>query len=104
MKSNLSKIFRPFFVLSLLTLIGLSSSALSDTTKLADNTINNAVTLSEITTAAIANNVVYPKTLQNHREQTLDYVENFSKKRRDYLIHLYNTGKKYFPKVVSILK
>jgi membrane-bound lytic murein transglycosylase D len=34
----------------------------------------------------------------------VDYIENFSSKRRDYLIRTYNRGKRFFPKAVNILK
>jgi len=48
-------------------------------------------------------NVVYPDLLCGNEEQTLDYVEKFSTKRRDYLIRTYNKGKKFFPKAAAIL-
>jgi membrane-bound lytic murein transglycosylase D len=49
-------------------------------------------------------NVDYPESLQNHREQSLEYVENFSAKKRTYLINLYEKGKAYFPKIEEVLK
>ncbi len=49
-------------------------------------------------------NVVFPDVLSGNEEQTLDYIEKFSEKRRDYLIHMYNKGKKLFPKTVVTLK
>jgi len=48
-------------------------------------------------------NVVYPDLLCGNEEQSLDYVEKFSAKRRDYLIRTYNKGKKFFPKAAAIL-
>lgn len=49
-------------------------------------------------------NVVYPEILQGHEEESKEYVEKFSKNRRDYLVRTYNRSKKYFPKVQKILK
>lgn len=49
-------------------------------------------------------NVVFPEMLCGAEEQTLGYIEKFSSNRREYLIRTYNKGKKYFPKVVKILK
>ena len=49
-------------------------------------------------------NVVYPDLLCGNEEQSLGYIEKFSTNRRDYLIRTYNKGKKFFPKVVKILK
>jgi hypothetical protein len=48
-------------------------------------------------------NVVYPDLLCGNEEQSLDYIEKFSTKRRDYLIRTYNKGKKFFPKAAAIL-
>jgi len=48
-------------------------------------------------------NVVYPDLLCGNEEQSLDYIEKFSAKRRDYLIRTYNKGKKFFPKAAVIL-
>jgi membrane-bound lytic murein transglycosylase D len=49
-------------------------------------------------------NIVYPDILKGNEEQTLDYIENFSKKRRDYLIRMFTKGKKLLPKAANILK
>jgi Transglycosylase SLT domain len=48
-------------------------------------------------------NVIYPDLLCGNEEQSLDYIEKFSANRRDYLIRTYNKGKKFFPKVATIL-
>ena len=50
------------------------------------------------------NAVIYPSSLQAHKEQTLNYIQKFSEKRRQYLIRTYNAGKKFFPKIVLVLK
>ena len=47
--------------------------------------------------------VVYPASLQDYRKQTKEYIKSFSKKERDYIIHIFNKGKKFFPKAVAIL-
>lgn len=49
-------------------------------------------------------NVVFPDLLSGNEEQSIDYVEKFSANRRDYLIRMYNKGKKFFPKASKILK
>ncbi len=49
-------------------------------------------------------NVVFPELLAGTETEMLDYVENFSSKRRDYLIRTFNRGKRFFPKAVNILK
>ncbi len=51
-----------------------------------------------------AANVIYPDALIGNEEKTLDYIEKFSANRRDYLIRTYTKGKKFFPKVKTILK
>ncbi len=48
-------------------------------------------------------NVIYPDLLCGNEEQSLDYIENFSTNRRNYLIRTYNKGKTFFPKAVAIL-
>ncbi len=49
------------------------------------------------------NTVVYPKNLSADKKQTLDYVQKFSEKRRDYLLKTFKTGKKFFPKILTVL-
>jgi Transglycosylase SLT domain len=49
-------------------------------------------------------NVVFPALLAGNEAEMMDYVENFSTKRRDYLIRTFNRGKRFFPKAVNILK
>jgi membrane-bound lytic murein transglycosylase D len=78
---------------------------------LASNDIIDAKTPNDIfETKRIVNyvtkeaNVVYPAVLKGNEEQSLEYIEKFSKNRRDYLIRTYKKSKKYFPKVASILR
>lgn len=49
-------------------------------------------------------NVIFPEILKNEKDASIDYIESFSTKRRDYLIRTYNRGRKVFPKAVKILK
>jgi hypothetical protein len=49
-------------------------------------------------------NVVYPAVLAGNEKESLEYIEKFAEKRRDYLIRTYTKGKKYFPQAAAILK
>jgi membrane-bound lytic murein transglycosylase D len=49
-------------------------------------------------------NVVFPDVLTGNEEQSLDYIEKFCNKRKDYIIRTYNKSKKFFPKAGAILK
>ena len=49
-------------------------------------------------------NIVFPELLKGNEEQSLQYIENFSNKRRDYIIRMFAKGKKMLPKAASILK
>jgi len=48
-------------------------------------------------------NVVFPEILRGNETETLDYIENFSKRRRDYLIRMYTRGRQFLPKAATIL-
>jgi hypothetical protein len=67
----------------------------------ASNEIETKTTISYVTKEA---NIVYPVVLQGNEEQSLEYIEKFSKNRRDYLIRTYKKSKKYFPKVATVLR
>ena len=47
--------------------------------------------------------VVYPACFQEYRLQTKEYIKSYSKKERDYIIHIFSKGKKFFPKAVDVL-
>lgn len=47
-------------------------------------------------------NVVFPANLAGNETSSLGYIEKFCERRRDYLIRIYNQGKKFFPKVQKI--
>jgi membrane-bound lytic murein transglycosylase D len=49
-------------------------------------------------------NVEYPEKLKEEKEESLSYVEKFSTAKRGYLQRTYLKSKKYFPRVISILK
>lgn len=49
-------------------------------------------------------NIVFPEILKGNEEEAIDYIEKFSNSRRDYIIRMYNKGKKLMPKAASILK
>lgn len=47
--------------------------------------------------------VVYPESLQDYRIETKDYVKSYSKKNREYIIYMFQKGKKFFSKAIDIL-
>lgn len=89
-------------IISLVKITTISAHTISDTTKLLAGITRKLVT--EDKGAVTVANVEYPENLQDEREQSLEYVENFSNKKRNYLINIYEKGKEYFPKVEEILK
>ncbi len=70
-------------------------------TKAPTDIIETKRTINYITKEA---NIVYPAVLKGNEEQSIEYIEKFSKNRRDYLIRTYKKSKKYFPKVAAILR
>jgi membrane-bound lytic murein transglycosylase D len=73
----------------------------ADTTKLLASAAKKTI---EFKPTVIDPNVIFPESLQDYKEQSLGYIENFSDKKRNFLLRTYQTGKKYFPKVAAILK
>ncbi len=49
-------------------------------------------------------NVIFPEILKGNEEEAAEYIENFSSKRKDYLIRMYQKGKTLLPKAAAILK
>ncbi|UEG50643.1 lytic transglycosylase domain-containing protein [Ferruginibacter lapsinanis] len=49
-------------------------------------------------------NVSFPEILKGNEEESLSYIQTFSKNRREYIIRMYNKGKKLLPKAAAILK
>ncbi len=49
-------------------------------------------------------NVIFPEILKGNEANTSDYIASYSNKKRTYLVHLFNKGKKILPRVKTILK
>ena len=49
-------------------------------------------------------NVIFPEILKGNEANSSEYVASFSNKKRDYLVYIFNKGKKILPKVKAILK
>jgi len=47
--------------------------------------------------------VIYPANLQQYRAKSREYVESFSKKKREYIIYIFEKGENYFSKAAAIL-
>jgi membrane-bound lytic murein transglycosylase D len=89
-------------IIGLVKVTTISAHTMADTTKLIAGITKKLVPeTKDVVTAA---NVEYPENLQDQKEQSLEYVENFSNKKRNYLINIYERGKEYFPKVEEVLK
>jgi membrane-bound lytic murein transglycosylase D len=48
--------------------------------------------------------VVYPVSLEDHREESKEYVKYYSRKERDYIIHMFHKGKNFFPRAAAIFE
>ena len=60
-------------------------------------------TSTEPTTETNPLSVVYPGSLQEYRMQTKEYIKSFSKKKREYIIYVFEKGEKFFSKAINIL-
>lgn len=101
--ANILKVY-PKILLGLLLFVAKNTQAnnLGDTTKkLLIAALETKAEPLYITKPA---NIVFPDILKGNEEETLDYIEKFSNSRRDYIIRMYNKGKKLMPKAVTILK
>jgi membrane-bound lytic murein transglycosylase D len=49
-------------------------------------------------------NVVFPLILKGQEEATVNYMQQFSERRKEYLIRMYKKGKVLLPKAAGILK
>lgn len=102
MNNILSKILCGSFIV--LTSLSAQAEFPGDTTQLlANNTVASARSLFTKTVVK-EENVDYPLSLQDHKDESLDYVQKFSDKKRNYLIRTYQRGKKFFPKISAVLK
>ena len=98
MNNILLKILCAFFIVSAIKCK--VKAGTMDTIRLA----NNITTVPATATIIKIANIVYPVLLEDHKEESLGYIQKFSNTKRDYLIRMYQKGKNYFPKVISILK
>ena len=48
--------------------------------------------------------VVYPAVLLDCRKQTKEDIKTFSKKEREFIIHIFSKGKNFFPKTLKLLE
>ena len=46
--------------------------------------------------------VVYPESLEDHRNESKNYVKKYSTRERSYIIHMFNRGKEFFPEAIQI--
>jgi membrane-bound lytic murein transglycosylase D len=100
---------------SLLTLIiiffiiGFSTSAKDiigfNADNFSDSTVDSISTHIHIESTLVKNPhwVAYPENLAAHREESKEFVKNYSKKQRSYIIYMFNRGKKFFPRLLHIL-
>lgn len=103
MHTILSKLLCNSFVILIILGSNNANAGVTDTTKLLAN--NLEIILASVTKTIVKEaNISYPANLKNNIDEAMDYVEKFSNKKREYLIHTYQKGKKYFPKVTAVLK
>jgi len=106
MKNIRSKILLTLIII--LFIIGFTSSARSiigyTGDNFSDSTFDSVTTASSVVSTVIKNpaRVVYPDALSEHREESKDYIKQFARKQRDYIIYMFNRGKDYFPKASKI--
>ncbi|HRD57322.1 MAG TPA: lytic transglycosylase domain-containing protein [Ferruginibacter sp.] len=75
-----------------------SSIAFSDTAK---NKLNTSTNKEDALPKK--NTIVFPELLEADAQNALAYMEKFSANRRAYLMRMHTKGKRFFPKVNSIL-
>jgi membrane-bound lytic murein transglycosylase D len=46
--------------------------------------------------------VSYPSALAEHRDDSKEYVKQYSRNEREYIIHMFHKGKNFFPQAVVI--
>jgi soluble lytic murein transglycosylase-like protein len=56
------------------------------------------------TTITVPANVVFPTNLLAEADESTAYIEKFANTRKDYVLRMYNKGKKVFPKVMKTFK
>ena len=86
------------FTTSAKNIIGYTGDNFSDSTL-------DSVSAANSTEGTLVKNparVVYPAVLREHRDESKDYVKQFARKQRDYIIYMFHRGKNYFPKAAQI--
>jgi membrane-bound lytic murein transglycosylase MltF len=58
--------------------------------------------LSVIEILALQNSIEFPDLLKGHEEEAMPYIENFARRRKEYLIRTYNRDQVYSPKIIPI--
>lgn len=102
MRINLIKFLHAVVVMSAVCFTRLSAQVVTrDTTQLVAALPKKAIEYRSETQEA---NVIFPECLLENRDQSLDYIEKFSDKKRKYLLRTYEAGRKYFPKITAVLK
>ncbi|MEO7961932.1 MAG: lytic transglycosylase domain-containing protein [Ginsengibacter sp.] len=93
-------------LLIILFVIGFSTSAgtIIGYPTLASLIVNEPGPVNELPGEANPHYVAYPFCLQTHRVQSREYVKTYAKNKRSYIIHIFNKGKKFFPKAKTILE
>jgi soluble lytic murein transglycosylase-like protein len=103
MNNILSKILCGFFIVFAISISLTAKAGFSDTTiLLANNTVTNASPVFK--TVIRPANIEFPACLSNQKDASLDYVEKFSNKKREFIIHSFQQGKVFFSKAAAILK
>lgn len=95
------RIFVQFINIGLISLLGFNAhaSAVVDT-----GGILIAYNKTAYCTETIKANVVYPELLTGNEAETIEYIEQFAKTKRDYIIRMYNKSKKHFTRIYAIFK
>lgn len=102
MNNILSKLLCGLFIVLMST--PAEAGFYKDSTKLLAKNTNTISAKSFTRTVVKEANIVYPASLQDHMDESLDYVQKFSNTKRNYLIRTYQKGKKFFPKITAVLK
>jgi len=92
-----------FFIIGFSTsaknIVGLNGDFLLDSTRF--DSINPKINL-EISLVKNPDWVVYPAALQEHREESKEYVKQYSESQRSYIMYMFKRGQKYFQKAMDI--
>jgi membrane-bound lytic murein transglycosylase MltF len=97
----LSRIFVSFFLLISCSLFS-KAQFKGDTSILLANNKIEITSISFTRTIKKEANIIYPKSLLAHVNESKEYVQKFSEKQRNYLLRTHQMGKNYFPKVAAV--